>query len=763
MNLVKATSQRDAQAGFLERIGAQVRVASGFASAARQLPAWVRERHAFNQPVAVDAEMLGVNIATSDDPDCDDYVVASLRELGVRHVRMDFSYGSRGGPAERLLHRVLAEGFGVFLDILPPLEDAQVLHRDMAAQERWRRFVRQVLADCGDGLVAVEIGATPNRGKWSGFSMGSFMAAWVIAAEEAEGLPIPLAGPNISDFEPLYNWAFLRAMRRSGRVSDIHTNNLFVERAIQPELYDNRVFGRWAGQRFKLNLFKKTRVLASISQAFGIDQTYCTYTCWTLKRLKRWNVDAEDKSADFLLRYLTIAAASGAFNRVYWGPLICSRDGLISCANDNYPQTDNVSFYESVRGEVKDFRKTAAFDAFANAARLLQGTRCVQGFSGDNGLFHFIFEAGERGELHVLWCLDRSQTALAQLYPDAALANATGIGPSGQTHPQMPLAVTERPLILQWPAGCHPYRPSPVDLEAVVDVQRDGILVRPLETRQTVKLARGGWRGVVAVPQAQDFEAHAAQFLPQQLEQLGVEATLRDQRNRVWNVEIPSETGLQTVKLNRARGIKRLSYYFLDSKGKRHWNNACEMLRRGVSTPEPLAFFEQERHSGVRENYYISCYIEDSFSCRDVFAAFKQGATSFRGRSRQEWLEALALFVANMHRRRVVHGDLSAGNILITDANNKLEFYLIDIGRARVRVPGKRKFRERMADLKRICFKMTPEDREFFMQAYGSAEQSSIPWGWELSVLSYQWKIGAKRALKGRRKRRRHNGQAGKA
>jgi len=761
MNLVKPTSQPDQPAGLLDRIGSQLRVATGFVSAAVQLPAWVREQHSFSDPVAVGKEMLGVNIATSADPRCDDYIVACLQELGVRHVRMDYSYGSRGGPAERLLRRVLAEGYGVFLDILPPLEDARILHSDADAQQRWRMFVRSVLADCGEGLVAVEVGATPNRGKWSGFSMGSFMAAWIIAAEEAEGLPIPLAGPNISDFEPLYNWAFLRAMRRSGRVSDIHTNNLFVERAIQPELYDHRVFGRLAAKYFKLNLFKKTRVLASISQAFGINQTYCTYTCWTLKRLKRWHARPEDKSAGFLFRYLTIAAGSGGFDRIYWGPLICSRDGLISCANDNYPKTDNVSFYEVVRGEVEEFRKTAAFDAFANAARLLQDTRCVQGFSGDNGLFHFIFEAAQGGEFHILWCLDRAQTSLTHLYPPAALSSAQSFAPGGQPHAVTPAAVTERPLILQWPAETQVFRPSPAELAAVSDVQRDGVLVRPMDSRQTVKLAQSGWRGAVAVPYGADVAAHGAKFLPQNLAILPVDATLRDQRNRVWNVQIEGEPGQQTVKLNRARGIKRLSYHFRDSKGKRHWNNACEMLRRGVNTPEPLAFFEREQRSGVQENYYISSFVADSFSCRDVFAAFKQGEASFRGRSRQEWLEALAGFVANMHRRRVVHRDLSAGNILVTDRDGALVFYLIDIGRARVRAPGARKSRECMSDLKRICFKMTPEDRELFMRAYGNAEQSSLPRGWRLSVLSYQWKIGAKRALKGRfRKQRRRRAGA---
>ena len=67
-----------------------------------------------------------------------------------------------------------------------------------------------------------------------------------------------------------------------------------------------------------------------------------------------------------------MAAASGALDRVYWGPLICSRDGLISCGVDDYPKIDNVSFYQRVRGAVEDFRPTLAYNAFKHAVALLK-------------------------------------------------------------------------------------------------------------------------------------------------------------------------------------------------------------------------------------------------------------------------------------------------------------------------------------------------------------------------------------------------------
>ncbi|MGZ8250879.1 MAG: hypothetical protein ACXW1P_00920, partial [Methylophilaceae bacterium] len=38
-------------------------------------------------------DFVGICVATAQDPAIDDYVIARLLELGVRHVRLDFTYG----------------------------------------------------------------------------------------------------------------------------------------------------------------------------------------------------------------------------------------------------------------------------------------------------------------------------------------------------------------------------------------------------------------------------------------------------------------------------------------------------------------------------------------------------------------------------------------------------------------------------------------------------------------------------------------------
>jgi hypothetical protein len=222
---------------------------------------WFGVSSSVEYPVQVANDFFGINIATSDDPACDSYVIDRLRELGINQVRMDFSYCSPGGNAERLLARVLAEGFDVLLDLFPPLKEAEVLHLDESAKSRWQNFVTEVLDAYADRVSTFEIGNTPNRGRWSGFHSRSYIAAWEIACEQARARSVQLAGPNISDFEPLYNIGYLAAMQRACRRPVIHTDNLFVERTIEPEANDHSVLGHLLKDRLKFNLLKKARAI----------------------------------------------------------------------------------------------------------------------------------------------------------------------------------------------------------------------------------------------------------------------------------------------------------------------------------------------------------------------------------------------------------------------------------------------------------------------------------------------------------------------
>ncbi|MGI9324514.1 MAG: lipopolysaccharide kinase InaA family protein, partial [Pseudomonadales bacterium] len=548
-----------------------------------------------------------------------------------------------------------------------------------------------------------------------------------------------------------------------GPSPSIHTVNLFVERVMQPEVSDHRAVGRWATNLARLNLVKKARILNSISKQQGIGQTVCSYNCWTRKRLARENVAPLVKQVDYLVRYLLLAAASGALDRVYWGPLICNRDGLIDCGDANYPEIDNVSFHARARGCVDDYQKLPAYTALQSMCRLLRGAKRVRAVSAENGLTHVAVVDADDTESHVVWCVDGCIAPLSRLYPTTSLEEAMFQSPLGEVLESSILNVTEHPLLIRWLDPAKMHQPSATQINGLADVRAERIVHGASSRLQSVLVDTPDWRGVVALADGAEVQTELARFLPEALLELQEEKVLRDKRNRLWNVRIHDGLpGLQTVKLNRARGIKRFTYRFTDSKGRRHWNNATEMLRRGINTPQPLAFFERPRNSGIRDNYYVCEFVADAFSCREVFSALSSGEDAYLGIERQQWLAQIAGFVASMHHRGVVHNDLSSGNIIMTLSDDgDLQFYLIDIGRAVVNRRKAYTSRGRFADLNRICYKLSWADRESFVQAYNGSIRGRLPRWWRLPLWSYDAKQNSKKLLKGNYRRKSASGRRG--
>jgi hypothetical protein len=724
----------------------------GFVKALSQIPRWLQLSDEPQTDTLVPSDYFGINIAPSDDPLVDDYLLARLVELGIEQVRMDFSYDSIDGPAERLLQRLLHEGLEVMMEVLPPLEDASVLFSNHSAQGRWGEFLEDIFNRYGGKVQCFEIGSTPNRGRWSGFSFLSYQAAWGIAVEVAAQRPeIILAGANISDFEPLYNASFLNYMKRFGRSPEIHTDNLFVERVIEPEAYDHRVLGQLATHWLKLNLFKKARILRHIGIDNGSPETICTYKCWTQKRLARRTPWPDQKRVDYLVRYLALATNSGALRRVYWGPLICSRDGLIRDGVEAYPVIDQVTYYQRVRGQLADFKTTKGFSALGHAVRRFSGSRSSCILHQPYGLSLFRFTAQDGSSFVLCWCRDGMSWPLAEVFANRDLEQAAFYDACGTVCPR-PAVICEHPVFIEFSDPT-----ATPNLEAVERSASPDTIHLSSPDQQSISDCEGKWLGATmlrAQHQMEDLKA-AASLRPSIIPNLEETAVLRDARNRIWNVKDPRNVCDQiSVKLNRVVGLKRFTYRFRPSKGKRHWNNACEMLRRGIRTPSPVAFYEQQIDAGIRDSWYLCEFIPNAFCARDVYAAFRDGATEFRGMDKPAWFRCLAQYTCLMHNKQIVHRDLSAGNLLLHQLpDGTVDPYVIDIGRAWLGSGSALKPRHRLLDLIRICYKLNWQDREAFIRCYESALGTSLPGLWRLPFHYYDNKQRFKKTLKGKRKK----------
>jgi len=705
---------------------------------------------------AIAEDFFGVNVAPGTDTATDDYLLDRLRQLGIRQVRMDFSYDSWEAPAERLLQRLLDDGVEVMLDLLPPRAEAELLYEDLEAQQRWGNFLRQVFSAYAGRVTCFEIGNTPNRGRWSGFSSRSFVMASYIAAQQAGTSGIPLAGPNVSDFEPLYNATYLGLLARLRAVPAVHTDNLFVERVVEPEAYDHRVLGWIARGPLKLNLVKKARILRAMGAEAGCRELVCTYTCWTIKRLRRRSAWPEQKRVDYLVRYLALAAASDALARVYWGPLICSRDGLIDDRADDYPFVDQVSFYQKIRGKPTDFSRTPAFDALAYTVRQLAGAHCTWIVYEEDGLNGFAYQTKSGRHLLLAWCRDTVTRPLAHLLSAGDRAQSRYFSATGEVLPE-PAVISEHPLFIELSAPYLPPGPEQACKKMHKD-KTDDIVHLSCPQWQSIAWSDATWVGarMLRAGQQQGDLALAEALRPEKVAALEEVKVLRDVRNRLWNVRDPREVCDQvTVKLNRVKGIRKLSYRFRPSKGRRHWNNACHMLRRGVETPLPIAFYEAPERPGVSDSWYLCEFIPDAFSARDVYAAFRQGKDNYRGRDKDFWYVLIAGFVCSMHDKQVVHRDLSAGNLLLRPlTDGDFQPMVIDIGRARIwSGPGSRvRHRHRMLDLIRIAYKLSWPDRYRFIDYYESHLGKALSPLWRLPFVYYDSKQALKKTLKGRKK-----------
>ncbi len=232
----------------------------------------IKNGHLPTSQHSIPSNFIGVCVASNANPATDDYVILQLQKLGIQRVRLDFTYGDLNSFNARFLRRLIAENLETTLHILQPFSAAKNM-QSKAEQTIWQQFLQEVLSAFGNHIQAIEIGNTLNRKRWAGYTLDGFLNAWAIAHTEIKARGITLIGPNIQDFEPLYNISLLKTLKDLHQSPDIHSDNLFAERITEPERFDHRIFKYHWARIFKYNLIKKTSILQKIGHDFGVNRT----------------------------------------------------------------------------------------------------------------------------------------------------------------------------------------------------------------------------------------------------------------------------------------------------------------------------------------------------------------------------------------------------------------------------------------------------------------------------------------------------------
>ena len=395
---------------------------------------------------------VGVCLAVPRDEAATRQTLELVEELGIKAVRVDFSESYTADALMPLLQGLKEAGVGVLLHLVQPLQQAKQMPAADAV-DAWSGFVKTSLNTFADFIEAVEIGTTINRAKWAGYRLPSFIAAWQAAYPLVKQSGFPLVGPNVTDFEPQYNAGVLGMLTRRKCLPDIHSNNMFAERAIEPEALDRKILGESFKHLHGYDLIRKLRLVASIAGRNGVTSNWSTCAFWTLPRIQRILASSEEQMADYLTRYYILCASEGSFERFYWGPLVSGREGLLDDGTglpEDRTIRDVVAYYRELPGESSQWRRRAAFDAFKTIQSMLPGARYIQRLCGQEGLEVHAFEKGDK-RFHVVWTKNGALARSTDIYSKADLDAVESVySRDGQLLPKSPEYFSESPVYLEW-------------------------------------------------------------------------------------------------------------------------------------------------------------------------------------------------------------------------------------------------------------------------------------------------------------------------
>lgn len=164
--------------------------------------------------------------------------------------------------------------------------------------------------------------------------------------------------------------------------------------------------------------------------------------------------------------------------------------------------------------------------------------------------------------------------------------------------------------------------------------------------------------------------------LPQNFGQSGT--TLYKGRNTVKSFDVEGHA-LVVKHYKRPNAVQRVAYsFFKKSKAARAYIFAAMLRQKGFNTPHEVAYIELGNGILMSDCYFVSesCMLPPLTDLlrRDDFD--------------RSAADALAQFMANLHEKGVLHGDLNLTNILYDrTTDGGFSFWLIDTNRSKFRQP----------------------------------------------------------------------------
>ena len=702
-------------------------------------------------PRVISNRAMGVGVAVPDNTVACARVLELINELGVKSVRLDLTYTHDLARADELVDGLRDMEVGVLLHLIQPLSEAEKMPAPAALGD-WVNFVKQSLDHFLTRIEAVEIGSTINRAKWTRYTLDGFFAAWESAYKEVRERGVTLVGPNVTDFEPIYNAALLGMLKNRNVLPDIHSNNLFAERASEPENLDTKILGKRFKKLHGYDLKKKIRLLGAIAESFEVKKNWSTSAFWTLPRIRRYSDDVEEQMADYIPRYFTISFSQRAFERVYWGPLISAREGLLDDGTGVVPKSselDIVALHDHIPGSPESWRIRPAFYVFKAINSFLSGAQFEAVRCAKEGVeIHEFLKDGQI--IHIGWTKNSQLARVTDCYSVRDLEALSEVyTQTGELDEERPDFLSQSVAIFVWKEN---HRPAVSHTAGIVP----NLVATPmLDGYRHYDYNTDKWRGVIRACSRKEANVLANNLGPEAIAQNKEQASLRKSRNAVWKVIDPRDVnGFLVVKKPRRLAFnKKILDRNKPSKSLRSWNGTAELMRRNIGTPGCVAYFESKNSSDMMSNWFICDHVSDEFSTKKFFNQYSQGHTEVEGVSFDSFSDQLVDFLLRLHGKGCCFRDLSVGNLLVESCKDgKVGFSLIDTARMRCGRKGLA-INQRMADLKRLILKLDQPLQEIVMTKYMGRLKKKFTLFQRLSLKLYKVKTDLKRQKRRVRKK----------
>jgi len=216
------------------------------------------------------------------------------------------------------------------------------------------------------------------------------------------------------------------------------------------------------------------------------------------------------------------------------------------------------------------------------------------------------------------------------------------------------------------------------------------------------------------------------------------DALIHNARNQLKLLDFRGDT-LVVKSFKVPHLLNRIVYtFFRQSKAEKSYLFA---LKIGRFTPEPIAYSTHYQHGLISNSYFVAKQFDFDFDIRRPLLEFDFP-------ERELIFKQFALFVYQLHEQKILHLDLSPGNILIKrEGIGQYQFKIVDINRMRFMTLSERKRADNFSKLWANDADLTTILSEYATAA-GYEKTAFVPQGLQANQANKNF-INFKKRLKG--------------